>query len=409
MTSKTTSIQAGYIALNDAAILIIAKEQGFAEEEGIDLHLHKETSWATLRDKLAIGMFDVAHLLAPIPIAASCNLFPLPLDIVVPMAMGLGGNMITLSRKIWEAHAGSFDTHDFSAKAAGERLSAILQERRSLRLPKLRFGAVHPYSAHNYELRYWLAGCGIDPDGDVDIVFLPPSTMPDALRSGAVDAYCVGEPWNSSAILAGNGVLLTTKAHIWQSSPEKVLGVVRSFAIEQQEAHFSLLRALYNAAAWIEQPENNQHLCNILSAPHYVGQDPDRLQPGFGGVIETGFGSQKTLEVSDFYLSFSRAATFPWQSHALWFYSQMVRWGHADLNPQNVAKVKETFQPAILRQALEPLGASLPVQNEKIEGALATSNSIASTKGNLALGPDGFFDGRQFDPAELIDYIQSQK
>ena len=288
MTSKTISIQAGYIALNDAAMLIVAKECGFAEAQGIDLRLHRETSWATLRDKLAIGMFDVAHLLAPIPVASSCNLFPLPLDIVVPMALGLGGNMITLSRRIWDTHFGEADVTSFDARMAGERLRAILHQRRAQGHAKLRFGAVHPYSAHNYELRYWLAGCGIDPDHDVDIVFLPPSTMPDALKSGAVDGYCVGEPWNSAAILEGLGVLLTTKSHIWQSSPEKVLGVRRAFAEDQQEAHFALLRALYKAAAWIEEEGSIPTLCDILARPDYVAMHKEQLWPGFPARLKPG-------------------------------------------------------------------------------------------------------------------------
>ena len=199
MTSTAPTIQAGYIALNDAAILIVAKECGFAEAEGIHLNLHKETSWATLRDKLAIGLFDVAHLLGPIPVAAACDLFPLPLDIVVPMSLGLGGNMITLSRSVWEAYGQdqSEAGQDVCALAAGALMRKIITKRRADGLAAFRFAAVHPYSAHNYELRYWLAGCGIHPDRDVDIVFLPPSTLPDALKSGAVDGYCVGEPWNT--------------------------------------------------------------------------------------------------------------------------------------------------------------------------------------------------------------------
>ena len=409
MTNSLFSIQAGYIPLNDAAILIIAKECGFAEQEGIDLQLQKETSWATLRDKLAIGLFDVAHILASIPVAASCNLFPLPLDVVVPMSLGLGGNMITLSRDVWERHLGAAENADFSASGSGKTISEIIKIRQQLGLAKLKFGAVHPFSSHNYELRYWLAGCGIDPEADVDIVFLPPSTMPDALRSGAIDGYCVGEPWNSSAILDGEGLLVTTKSHIWQSSPEKVLAVRSSFADDEEEAHFALLRALYRAALWIEDKTNLAELCDILSMQDYLGTSKDRVMAGFSGAIQTGFKSTPTIQIPDFYMSVSRAALYPWNSHALWFYSQMVRWGHAPFSEELIDKVRKTFSPALLRQALEPLGVSLPVSEEKPEGSFSCAVSVQGTKGEISLGPDQFFDGRIFNPDDLEHYLADSR
>nr|WP_321459755.1 ABC transporter substrate-binding protein [uncultured Cohaesibacter sp.] len=409
MTNSLFPIQAGFIPLNDAAILIIARECGFAQEEGIDLQLQKETSWATLRDKLAIGLFDVAHILASIPVAASCNLFPLPLDVVVPMSLGLGGNMITLSRAIWERHLGPAETGDFSARQAGENVSSIIKIRQQLGLAKLKFGAVHPFSSHNYELRYWLAGCGIDPEAAVDIVFLPPSTMPDALRSGAIDGYCVGEPWNSSAILDGEGLLLTTKSHIWQSSPEKVLAVRTNFAKEQQQAHFALLRALYKAALWIEDADNLTALCDILSANDYLGKPGDYLAAGFSGEIRTGYSKTPTIHIPDFYLSASRAALYPWNSHALWFYSQMVRWGHAPCSDALIAKVRKTFSPALLKQALTPLGISLPVAEEKPEGSFSHAIALPGTAGEITFGPDQFFEGRIFDPDDITGYLAKQK
>nr|WP_319483612.1 CmpA/NrtA family ABC transporter substrate-binding protein [uncultured Cohaesibacter sp.] len=405
MTHSLFSIQAGYIPLNDAAILIVAKECGFAEQEGIDLQLKKETSWATLRDKLAIGLFDVAHILASIPVAASCNLFPLPLDVVVPMALGLGGNMITLSRSVWEQHLGPTDTTDFDAASAGRNLARLIRARQDAGLGRLKFGAVHPYSSHNYELRYWLSGSGIDPDRDVEILFLPPSTMPEALKSGLIDGYCVGEPWNSQAILEGEGVLLTTKAHIWQSSPEKVLAVRRSFARDQEAAHFALLRALYNAAVWIEDADNLSRLCEILSRDEYLGLEKECLLAGFSGKIRTGFDHVPTIDVPDFYLSVSRAALFPWNSHALWFYSQMVRWEHVSYSENLIESVRKTFSPDYLRRALAGFDVPLPIEGEKVEGAFAEPTPIAADKGQILLGPDQFFDGRTFDPEQISAYL----
>lgn len=406
MNDALFSIQAGFIPLNDAAILIIAKECGFAAKEGIDLHLHRETSWATLRDKLAIGLFDAAHLLAPMPVADVCGLFPLSLDIVTPMALGVGGNMVTMSRSVWEEHWGASTKGEFEAMIAGRRLRTMIEERKAKDMPVLKFGVVHPYSAHNYELRYWLAGCSIDPDLDVEIVILPPSMMPAALQAGAIDAYCVGEPWSSVAIKQGYGVLLTTKAHIWQSSPEKVLGVRQAFTIEQPEAHLALLRALYRAAYFIEQPGNIPQICDILSRPTYLGLPPNQLKAGFSGTLDTGFPEKSRLHMSDFYLSCSRAAIFPWASHALWFYSQMIRWGHATWSERLVRKITSICAPDYLRQALEPMQVALPDFNMKIEGSLDHPAVISVSSGELQIGPDRFFDGGLFNPEHMDHYYR---
>ncbi|HML30313.1 MAG TPA: CmpA/NrtA family ABC transporter substrate-binding protein, partial [Hyphomicrobium sp.] len=197
-------ITAGFMPLLDSAILVIAKERGFAEAEGIDLTLVREMSWANIRDRLAVGHFQVAHMLAPMPIACNLGLTPLAVPTIVPMALGQGGNAVTVSNALWAEMLDKGAKDDFDPAATGRALREVVIARASA-ANSLRFAVVHPYSGHNYELRYWLAACGIDPSRDIEIVIVPPPLMVDALASGNIDGYCVGEPWNTAAALLGRG------------------------------------------------------------------------------------------------------------------------------------------------------------------------------------------------------------
>lgn len=397
-------VTAGFIPLLDSALLVVALERGFAEQEGLHLRLVRETSWANIRDRLAVGHFDAAHMLAPMPIAFNLGLTPLAAPTIAPMALGLGGNAVTVSTGLWEEMVGAGALADFDPLAAGRALKAVITGNRGGRL--LRFGVVHPHSGHNYELRYWLAACGVDPDRDVEIVILPPPLMADALGAGRIDGYCAGEPWNTAAVAKGVGRIATVKASIWRSSPEKVLGVSTRWAEANPDALNALLRAIYRAAEWCGSTSNHRELATMLSRADYVGCPAEWLMPALSGQIDAGGGT--AVDVADFFVPHAKAATFPWKSHALWFYAQMVRWGQVAAMPEHIAVARTTYRPDLYRAALQPLGVALPGANSKVEGALERATPVGSAGASLILGPDGFFDGRIFDPDMLDGYIESQ-
>lgn len=407
MNSSLFPIHAGFLPLLDSAILVAAFEKGFAQSEGIDLRLVRENSWANIRDRMAVGHFDVAHMLAPMPIAAKLGLTPIPVDMIAPMALGLGGNAITVTIELSEK-MDQYPNSDLGGAAlAGYQLNKAISPRAKLNSRKPVFAVVHPHSVHNYELRYWLQASGIMPDVDIEIVIIPPSLMPDALKSKRIDGFCVGEPWNSIATAAGDGVMITTKSDIWRSSPEKVLGVSCQFSNEHPDELKALIRALVRAAQWCGQPENYRGLAQILSQAEYVGTDADLIERSLSGTFNRGEGIVQ--QINDFFIPFERAATFPWQSHAAWFYSQMVRWGQIKLDPSVAKLISETYRPDIYRDALNNLDFSVPSANSKVEGSLPVTTSVGSNKGKLSLGPDGFFDDKIFDPNDIDTYIESQR
>jgi len=401
-----TELSAGFLPLTDSAILIAAKERGFAEAEGIALNLVRETSWANVRDKLAVGQFEIAHALAPMPIAANLGLTPFDTKLIAPMALGLGGNAITVSTELLVAMQQEHASEMLNARAAGQALAQVVNVRKSDGRKPLQFGVVHPFSGHNFELRYWLSASGIAAGSDIEIVVLPPSLMADALATGQIDGYCVGEPWNSVGVARGAGRIVTTKSSIWASSPEKVLAVREDWAERNTETLHALVRALYRSAEWCARPSNHSDLAALLSAPNYLGQPIDVILPALDGSI---LGEARSQATPDFFQPHDRAATFPWQSHSLWFYSQMVRWGYVAHSAAHAEIARRSFRPDIYRAVLAGIGVPVPSANSKVEGALKQKIAVGASSQFLYLGPDGFFDGAIFDPDALDAYIDSQK
>lgn len=390
MTSRPIPIRLGFIPLLDAAIPIVAADRGFAAREGIDLTLVRETSWANIRDRLAIGHFEAAHLLAPMPVAAALGLTPLDVPLIAPMALGLGGNAITVSDALWaEMHQAKPDAIANDPVSIGAALKAALARRQGAR--RLTFAVVHPYSAHNYELRYWLAASGIRPDTDLDLAILPPPLMPDALAAGTIDGFCVGEPWNSNAARRFGGRIVLTKSAIWHAGPEKVLGVRADWAERNPAALTALLRALLGAARWCADPDNAGELTRLLARPDRLNLPEEDIAAPLSGRMLLADGTRHRLE--DFMafgggrLPDSSMANMPLRSAALWFLSQMVRWGQTRLTPEAVSRAAASFRPDLF----------LPV---------ADADSAPPLPPLQPLG--GFFDGEPFDPATIEAYLAHQ-
>jgi two-component system, oxyanion-binding sensor len=361
-----TGITAGFIPLLDCAPLVAAVEQGFAASEGIELRLVRETSWANIRDRIIVGHFDVAHMLGPMAVATSLGVGHLKTPLVAPFSLGLGGNAITASVPLWEQMVAEGASLGAGPHVQGKALAKVVNSRAQAGHEPLTFGMVYPFSCHNYELRYWLSAVGIDPDRDVRLVVIPPPFLADAMRTGQIDGYCVGEPWSSVAVEAGVGVIVTTTTAIWPLSPDKVLGCRASWAAENAERLDALIRALYRAALWCEDPANHADLAHMLAAARYVGARANLLQNALGSRLSLMAGAP-AVSIPDFHFMARHHATFPWVSHALWFYSQMLRWRQIEEAVGDLEVVRATYRPQIYRRALAPLKVDLPKADTKIE------------------------------------------
>lgn len=399
-------LKLGFIPLVDCAPLVVAAEKGFAAAEGLHLELVRETSWANIRDRVMLGHFDGAHMLGPLPIATTLGIGGhVEVPMVAPFSLGLGGNAVTVSEPLFsEMQSAGVRLGDGPADMA-KAIGAVVAARDSRADPVVTIAMVHPFSGHNYELRYWLASAGIDPDHDVRLVVLPPPFMVDALKEGQVDAFCVGEPWNSLAVDEGVGVIVATKSALWRQGPEKVLGLRARFAEDHPDRLHRLVRALYRAAAWAGDPANRDDLADLLAQPAYVGAPATIIRRALGGELHLRSG-EPPAAVPDFLVFHDHAANFPWQSHALWFYSQMVRWGQIGHDRATADRARLVYRPDLYRAALKTTNADLPSASAKVEGALLAQEPVASRNGRMVLGPDGFFDGLLFDPDDIEGYLR---
>lgn len=422
-----TRLVLGFLPLLDCAPLAVAADMGFAADQGLELELIRENSWANIRDRLIVGQFHAAHMLGPMTIASTLGIGHMKVPMVAPMALGLGGNAITASRALWQAMQNHGACAGAPPLAQGKALKEVVCERALGGEPPLTLAMVYPFSSHNYELRYWLAACGIDPDNDVLLIVIPPPLMVDALRSGQIDGFCSGEPWNSLAVAGGVGRIVTTTAEVWRRAPEKVLGMRADWADAHPADTAALVRALYLASLWCGRQDSRSELAALLAQPRFLGVPVDTLTRGLSGRLNLApeppapapatsvpitsraptsgatTSDPNFLPVNEFLVYADHWATFPWTSHALWFYSQMVRWRQVAHSPAAAAAAAATYRPDVFRASLQPLGVHLPSLDSKTEQSNDTHDP--NSRGDSARG---FFDGGVFDPAQLDAYINAK-
>ncbi|MBV2360618.1 ABC transporter substrate-binding protein [Thalassococcus sp. CAU 1522] len=387
---KGVTLSAGFIPLVDAAPLIVAREMGFAATEGLDLHLLRAPSWSSLRDMLAFGQVDAAHMLAPVPVAMALGLGGMATPIDAVMVLSLNGTVIgvnaTLAEIMREAgHGFGFD----DATTAGRALAAAAPG-------GLRLGVPFPFSMHALLVRYWLGA--IDPalQARIAIRTVPPPLMADALASGEIDAFCVGEPWGSIAVERGVGDLLLPGVAIWQSAPEKVLAVRRDWAETERSLLGRLMRACWRAGRWLALPGSRITAAEILARPGYLDMAPEIIDRALSGrLLVSPRGDQRA--VPGFVGFHNSSVPFPWRSQAAWIGAQLAAQHGLDRGP-SIAAAKAVFRSDLFRAEIAETGADMPGASEKLEGAVSEPTAVASGRGGLILAPDRFFDGAIFDP-----------
>jgi ABC-type nitrate/sulfonate/bicarbonate transport system substrate-binding protein len=340
----TTPLHIGFIPLVDAAALIVAVDKGFATTEGLDVTLVREVSWSNVRDKLNIGRFDAAHLLTPVAIASSLGLGHVKLPIVAPFNLGLNGNAITVSPALHASIIDEVDGDPRNPLATALALARVVAARRKAGLEPLTFGMTFPFSTHNYQLRFWMAAGGVDPDEDLHLVVLPPPYMVDSLANGHVDAFCVGAPWNSVAVDLGIGHILHFASDILERAAEKVLAVRQDWSDKNPEILAALIRAASRAAQFIEQPENRAETARILARPEFIGGEADVIGRTLEGRLK--ISPDGTIRESSRYLLVGReGAARPDPVQAAWLYAQMVRWGQTVMRPDALKTAMAVFRP----------------------------------------------------------------
>lgn len=411
-------LKLGFIKLTDMAPLAIAYEKGFFEDEGLFVTLEAQANWKVLLDRVITGELDGAHMLAGQPIGATIG-FGTEAHVVTAFSMDLNGNGITMSNDVWNAMKANIPmkdgkpVHPIKADALKPVVDKYKEEGKPFNL-----GMVFPVSTHNYELRYWLAAGSIHPGyyapakGDVSgnlqadalLSVTPPPQMPATLEAGTISGYCVGEPWNQQAVFKGIGVPVVTDYEIWKNNPEKVFGVSNEWAEKYPNTHMALVKALIRAGHWLDENNNanRAEAVKILSLPNYVGADAAVIANSMTGTFEYEKGDKR--EVPDFNVFFRHNATYPYYSDAVWYLTQMRRWGQIpEAKPDSWydEMAKKVYRPEIYRKAAEALIA---------EGKLAKSDfPDFATEDGYREPTAEFIDGIEYDGKQPNAYLAKFK
>lgn len=405
----------GFIKLTDMAPLAIAAEKGFFEDEGLFVELEAQANWKVLLDRVITGELDGAHMLAGQPLGATIG-FGTQAHIITAFSMDLNGNGITVSNDVWKEmkknipHKDGKPVHPIKADYLKPVVDKYHDEGKDFKM-----GMVFPVSTHNYELRYWLAAGGIHPgfyapekgdtsgtlSADALLSVTPPPQMPATMEAGTIDGYCVGEPWNQQAVFKGIGVPVITDYEIWKNNPEKVFGVSKAWADKYPETHIAVVKGMIRAAKWLDEKNNanRPEAVKILSQSNYVGADYDVIANSMTGTFEYEKGDKR--DIPDFNVFFRHNATFPYYSDAIWYLTQMRRWGQiSDHKPDSwyMDIAKKVYRPDIYATAAKELIS---------EGKMKASEFPDFAKED-GYKPEqkGFIDKIMYDGKKPNDYLK---
>jgi two-component system, oxyanion-binding sensor len=372
---EKSKLKIGYIPIIDCAPVILADQLGAFERHGLEVEIQREVSWANVRDRLALGVLDAAHILSPLPLAITLGIDSVTVPLVNLMTLEVNGNALTLSNALWqeieEAAPELAATRPLDARA----VAAVVAKRAAAGRPQLVLASVFPYSVQNYMVRLWLSSGGIDPDRDVRLTTVPPPHTVAHLSGGVIDGYCVGEPWNQQAQAQGIGRIALTGPDIWKGMPEKVLGTTEAFAEKNPNTVKALIKALLEACMWLDDPGNRAEAAHVLSAPRFLNTPAEVMA--------------RTLEMPDFHVFHRNYANFPWRSHADWFLGQMVRWGQASPGIDVTAIADRVYRTDLYRAAAAEMGVACPDTDRLPPGGHGEPSSpaaVAASASQIRIG-----------------------
>lgn len=366
-------IRVGFIPLTDCASVVMAAVKKFDEKYGIKITLSKESSWASVRDKLVSGELDAAHVLYGLVYGLQLGVSGPQHDMAMLMTLNNNGQAITLSNQLKEA--GVTDAASLKKTIEGSAKGTYT------------FAQTFPTGTHAMWLYYWLANAGIHPFNDVRNVVVPPPQMVMNMKIGNMSGYCVGEPWNQRAILDGIGFTAATTQEIWPDHPEKILGTTSAWVAANPNTARALTAAVLEASRWIDTSDANRiETAQAIAGRAYVNTSPETIQGRMLGDYDNGLG-KKWKDAHGMRFFNDGAVNYPYLSDGMWFLTQHRRWGLIDSDPDYLAIAKKINRIDVYKQAATAAGGiNLPTS------AMRTST---------------LFDGKIWDGSNPAEYANS--
>jgi nitrate/nitrite transport system substrate-binding protein len=385
-TPERTGAKLGYIALTDAAPLVVAAEKGLFAKHGMpDVEVIKQASWSATRDNLVLGGasngIDGAHILTPMPYLmhtgkVTQNNVPVPMAILARLNLDSQG--ISVAKEYAET----------GVQLDASKLMAAFEKKKA-EGKEIKAAMTFPGGTHDLWIRYWLAAGGIDPDKDVSTIVVPPPQMVANMKVGNMDVFCVGEPWNEQLVNQGIGFTACTTGELWKGHPEKALGMRADWVEKNPNAAKALLMAVMEAQQWCESMDNKDEMSTILGKRQWFNVPPKDVLGRLKGDIN--YGDERIVHGSDLYMKFWKdAASYPYKSHDTWFIAENARWGKFAPDTDIKALVDQVNREDLWREAAQALGVA-----------------AADIPASPSRGKETFFDGKVFDPENPSSYLES--
>jgi len=376
----------GFIALTDASPLIIAKEKGFFAKHGMpEVNVVKQTSWAATRDNLELGSagggIDGAHILSPMPLlltAGAITKTKQPLPMYTLARLNTQGQGLSVSK----------DYPGLTIKDAEAMKKAVAAA--AAKGKKFKAAVTFPGGTHDLWMRYWLAGNGIDPNKDADLVVVPPPQMVANMQTGTMDTFCVGEPWNERLVNRKLGYTAAQTGELWNKHPEKAFSLRADWVDQNPKAAKALLMAVQEAQIWCDDPANLNEMCEIVAKDKYIKASVEDIKPRLAGNVDYGDG--RVVKDSPYRMLFwASDSSFPYKSHDTWFVTEDIRWGYLPASTDINALVNKVNRADLWKEAAKAIGQ---------DSAIPASDSR---------GQETFFDGVVFDPQDPKAYLAGLK
>jgi nitrate/nitrite transport system substrate-binding protein len=385
-TPETTKAVLGFIALTDATPLIVAKEKGFFAKYGMpDVEVTKQASWGTTRDNLVLGSagsgIDGAHILTPMPYLISAgkvtqNSVPVPMYILA--RLNLDSQCISVAAEYAPLKLG-LDAKPFKDALARKKASG----------KSVKAAMTFPGGTHDCWIRYWLAAGGIDPDKDIETITVPPPQMVANMKVGTMDCFCVAEPWNEQLKNQKIGYTALNTGELWNKHPEKSFAMRADWVDKHPRAAKALLMAVQDAQRWCDKAENRDEVAKIVSKRSWINAPYADIADRMKGKFDYGTG--KVVENSPHIMKYWRDfASYPFQSHELWFLVENLRWGKLTGKEDFKSLINKVNREDLWRDAAKALGVP-----------------AAQIPASTSRGVEKFFDGKTFDPANPSAYLAS--
>src|SRR4051812_10233016 len=384
---EVTKAILGFIALSDAGPLFVAKDKGFFAKHGMpDVEVAKQASWGTTRDNLVLGSegngIDGAHILTPMPYLISAgkvtqNNVPTPMYLLA--RLNLDAQCISIAKEYADLKIGT-DSSPLKAvfeqkKAAGKSAKVAM---------------TFPGGTHDLWIRYWLAAGGIDPDKDVETIVVPPAQMVANMKVGTMDCFCVCEPWNLQLIHQNIGYTAITTGELWNKHPEKSFGMRAAYVDKYPKSAKALLLAVMEAQMWCEKMENKEETAAICAKRQWINVPVEDVTDRFKGKFDYG-APGKVVENSPHIMRYwADNASYPFQSHDLWFITEDIRWGKYETSTDAKALIAKVNREDLWKEAAKELGVA-----------------AADIPTGTSRGKETFFDGKVFDPENPTAYLKS--